>query len=438
MIFVHIFNNPFQEKYNTAEQDAKQHLERFKELEMQLKEYQSHCDWKPNGGLVQRNPVAPKPNVSDNISPSTSQKTFNLQEPVSEGIYRIVVNTSSSSNKDKLVVNNTNNNRIENGIDDGVGGVRPRDLDGTKNQSFSATKQEIMQIPNTNPVFKPLITKHYNGSLILNSVENFQIVPKIIKRIPDEEESVIEAQPLAENNKNQVAPLGAPKHKSSSSATKSEPQMAAAAASNATSSNIRTGRESGRSSTSNSPPLAVPPKQKKLPENVAPYPENFEDLLQKSNNEQSKNGDVHETKNTGNAKASPLKSSNNNQNYDFGGVGDHDAKNMDNMNDDSNLPNEDLNNFFDTDNDSPKDHNNKQKNLDDTVNNDDDDGGIMAGDNEGDGGAAAGDIAVKHNQQLLDDTLKNEIAEDQGKEFGDGLRLDEGEGGALEEDDDGK
>uniref|UniRef100_A0A1I8Q7U4 Golgi integral membrane protein 4 n=1 Tax=Stomoxys calcitrans TaxID=35570 RepID=A0A1I8Q7U4_STOCA len=336
----------WKEKYDAAEReksrleelistkDTHQQLERVKVLEQQLKQYESQCDLKSKE--MQRNPVVPKPNISDNNNPSTSQKTFNLQEPVSDGVYRIT------------------------------------------------------------------------------------IVPKPVKRIPEEEEAAnVVQKPAVEENKNQVAPLGAPKHKTSSPATKSEPQMVAAAASNATSANARNGAGKSSSSTSNSPPLALPPNQKKLPENVAPYPENFEDLLQKTNNEQSKNDDAGDLNQP---KASALKAPPNN-NFDFGA---HEVN--DNINDDSNLPHDEDNNFFDADNDAAK-------HPKDNVNNDDDEAGLLAGDNEVEGGAAAGDIAVKHNQQLLEN-LKNEVAEDQGKEFADGLRLDEGEGGALEEDDD--
>uniref|UniRef100_A0A1I8Q7P7 Golgi integral membrane protein 4 n=1 Tax=Stomoxys calcitrans TaxID=35570 RepID=A0A1I8Q7P7_STOCA len=413
----------WKEKYDAAEReksrleelistkDTHQQLERVKVLEQQLKQYESQCDLKSKE--MQRNPVVPKPNISDNNNPSTSQKTFNLQEPVSDGVYRITVNT-------------TNNSRTNNMGEGGGGGGTHQEItpinpvDFEENKKITATTKQDIELTNTNAMFKPLITKHYNGSLILNSVENFQIVPKPVKRIPEEEEAAnVVQKPAVEENKNQVAPLGAPKHKTSSPATKSEPQMVAAAASNATSANARNGAGKSSSSTSNSPPLALPPNQKKLPENVAPYPENFEDLLQKTNNEQSKNDDAGDLNQP---KASALKAPPNN-NFDFGA---HEVN--DNINDDSNLPHDEDNNFFDADNDAAK-------HPKDNVNNDDDEAGLLAGDNEVEGGAAAGDIAVKHNQQLLEN-LKNEVAEDQGKEFADGLRLDEGEGGALEEDDD--
>ncbi|XP_075146409.1 uncharacterized protein LOC142220890 isoform X1 [Haematobia irritans] len=405
----------WKEKYDAAEKektrlesllsetDKHQQFERLNVLEAKLKEYESHCDLK----AIQRNPVFPKPHVADNNNPSTSQKTFNLQEPVSEGVYQLVIVNKTSNSK--------NNNQI------GEGGIHqeitPKGEFEDSKKITATTKQDI-EIQNTNPVFKPYITKNYNGSLILNSVENFQIVPKPIKTVPEEGEVAnVVQKPEANETKKQVAPLGAPKHKTSSPITKSEPQMAVAAALNATSANTRNGRDN--SSTSNSPPLALPPNQKKLPENVAPYPE--EELLQKNNNEQSKNDDAGDSnKEDAQPKASALKAPPNNNNFDFGA---HEVN--DNMNDDSNIPHdEDINNFFDTDNDAVK-------HPKDNVNNDDDDAGLLAGDNEVEGGAA-GDIAVKHNQQLLEN-LKNEVAEDQGKEFGDGLRLDEG---AMEEDDD--
>ncbi|XP_023297850.2 myb-like protein X isoform X3 [Lucilia cuprina] len=299
---------------------------------------------------------------------------------------------------------------------------------------------------------KPEMTLGNNNNSPSTSEKSFKhqdsIVPKPIKRVADDEQQQQEkpnAQVSQENDKNQVAPLSAPKNKGqlvSTAVAKSEQQVQAAAQLNATSANVRTARGSSTSS-SNSPPLALPPNQRKLPENVAPIPDNFEDLLQKSNNDALKSNDdpsqleenqaqhdLNENKNS-----AVLKSPLNNNNYDSGA---HEINNAMGDGDSNNLPHDDdINNFFDNEQE-PKEHNkNNNKDLnddkDDDGGNDDDDGGLgLGGDNDG-GGAAAGDIAVKQQQQLLDDSLKNEVADDQGKEFGDGLRLDEG---AMEEDDD--
>ncbi|XP_065354991.1 myb-like protein X isoform X2 [Calliphora vicina] len=381
------------EKYNIVEVENKRLHTRINELEDIVKDYQSHCEYKARDNS--RKPVAPKPDITlGNNNPSTSEKSFKHQDSVSEGVYHISLNI-------------TNNNKE---------------------------------------------TKTLNGRGVTSSIEpsNAHIVPKPIKRIADDEQQQQEKpnrQLSQENDKNQVAPLSAPKNKgqlASTATSKSEQQVQAASQVNATSANVRTARGSSTSS-SNSPPLALPPNQRKLPENVAPIPDNFEDLLQKSNNEALKsnddpsqldengNHDFNENKNGGGA----LKSANNNNNYDSGG---HEMKDALGEGDSNNLQHDDdINNFFDTDQE-PKEHNknNNNKDLnddkDDDGGNDDDDGGLGLG-ADNDGGAAAGDIAIKHNQQqqLLDDSLKNEVADDQGKEFGDGLRLDEG---AMEEDDD--
>ncbi|KAI8129068.1 hypothetical protein FF38_01218 [Lucilia cuprina] len=435
------------EKYNIAEQENKRLHTRLKELEQIVADYQSHCEYK-----AASKPVAPKPEMTlgnNNNSPSTSEKSFKHQDSVSEGVYHIAVNitTNNNSNKEtKMLVN-------------GGGMVTTSSSEPTNahvgvkdklilQQTTKASSLPLQNPLDTNNVIKLLNAKHFNGSLILNSVENFQIVPKPIKRVADDEQQQQEkpnAQVSQENDKNQVAPLSAPKNKGqlvSTAVAKSEQQVQAAAQLNATSANVRTARGSSTSS-SNSPPLALPPNQRKLPENVAPIPDNFEDLLQKSNNDALKSNDdplqleenqaqhdLNENKNS-----AVLKSPLNNNNYDSGA---HEINNAMGDGDSNNLPHDDdINNFFDNEQE-PKEHNkNNNKDLnddkDDDGGNDDDDGGLgLGGDNDG-GGAAAGDIAVKQQQQLLDDSLKNEVADDQGKEFGDGLRLDEG---AMEEDDD--
>lgn len=423
--------------------DSHQLHTRIKELEQTVKDYQSHCDNKPLDNA--RKPVGPKPEISVG-NPSTSEKSFKHQDPVSDGIYHIAVNLTNNKQTTKTLSNSKNMV--------GGGGVHIGEATESLNAHVGVkddiliqqqtTKQASSHITlDTNTDIKPLISKHFNGSLILNSVENFQIVPKPIKRIPDDEQQQQEKpnHDLPDSDKNQVAPLSAPKNKgqlSSTATSKSEQQMQAASALNATSANIRTARGSSSSSTSNSPPLALPPNQRKIPDNVAPIPDNFEELLQKSNNEQIKNNEdpshleEHNNDNLNDLKGSAVKPANNNNNYDSGA---HEIKDIQDGDSQQFQHEDDMNNFFDNDNDA-KDHNKNHKDLnddkDDDIGNDDDDGGLGLGAD----GAAAGDIAVKHNQQqqLLDENLKNEIADDQGKEFGDGLRLDEG---AMEEDDDG-
>lgn len=429
--------------HDTLSTDTQQLHARIKELEQTVKDYQTHCDYKAGDNL--RKPVAPKPDMAN---PSTSEKSFKHQESVSEGVYHITVNTTNNNNKE-------NKELLNNGVGVTSSNDEPSNAHvGVKDklvivpQTTKTTSLPLQNPLDTNNDIKPLTVKHFNGSLILNSVENFQIVPKPIKRQPDEEQQQQEKPNRQEGDKQQqqqVAPLSAPKNKgqlASTAVSKSEQQQMPAASL----ANVRTARGSSTSSSSNSPPLALPPSnQRKLPENVAPIPENFEDLLPKSNNDAVKSNDepnqleenVNQDLNENKAvKAAP--------NYDSGA---HEIKDTMGEGDSNNLQHDDdINNFFDNDQDV-KDHNkNNNKDVnddkDDDGGNDDDDGGLGLGaDNDGGGGgilggAAAGDIAVKHNQQqqLLDDSLKNEVADDQGKEFGDGLRLDEG---AMEEDDDG-
>lgn len=430
----------FKEKYNIVEKDYKRLLTdtqqlhaQIKTLEETIKDYHSHCEYKVLDNF--RKSVAPKPDIS-NLS--TSEKSFNHQDLVSEGVYHISVNISNNNNKENK---NLNGNGVSISNDTSNAHV------GVKDKLSPQQTTKISQPPlDTNNDIKPLTIKHFNGSLILNSVENFQIVPKIIKTIEGDEEQEQQEKPnrqlSLESDKNQIAPLSAPKNRgqlTSSAIPKSEKQVQAALAFNATSANVRTIRGSSTIS-SNSPPLALPPSQRKLPENVAPIPENFDDFFPKSNNENPKNNNqpsLLDKNHNHDLNNKPAKLALNNNNYDSGG---HEIKDV-LAEGDSNIVqhDDDVNNFFDNDPEPKERSKNKGGNdeKEDDVGNDDDDGGLGADDGGGNilGGAAAGDIAVKHNQQqLLDESLRNEIADDQGKEFGDGLRLDEG---AMEEDDDG-
>ncbi|KAL9873259.1 uncharacterized protein ACN427_009421 isoform 3-T4 [Glossina fuscipes fuscipes] len=237
---------------------------------------------------------------------------------------------------------------------------------------------------------------------------------------------------------------------SSSPASKSEQQMPSGVLGfNATT--AKSSLVSNGNLNSNSPPLAMPPNQRRLPENVAPIPENFETLLGKSNVDEIKQGskqsnDVERVnKNAENnnnrysnvvdtmdiPKTQGVKSAAN-KDYDSAlpaanGIRNRESRNDDNLNDNEN-PQDDHKKM-------PVGPINADEKFKDGENDDEEIAVGLGADNEGDmlaglgGGFAAGDIAVKPNKQQLlkTDNLNNEVAADQGKEFGDGLRIDEGD-----------
>ncbi|XP_022213505.2 uncharacterized protein LOC111068368 isoform X3 [Drosophila obscura] len=254
---------------------------------------------------------------------------------------------------------------------------------------------------------KPRNDKSFNAQL--------QIVPKSLTEKQQQEEPQLAGGP--------VSPLSAPR-KSSTAGT------AVKSAGDAPSASVAARLSS---SSSGLPPLALPPAkpERKLPENVAPIPDNFEDnkvdakgdavdvdtaaeeLPKNENNNRYANvvNDLETNKNLGVAPK---------PNEDSGA---HEVK--DAMNEPSfNLPAAGQN-LFDGELPAPG----PGPAADDAVKQ----LGEAAGGGEGDDDDDVGDVAVKQPQHLLDtDNLNNEIAADQGKEFAEGIHLED----AMDEDQD--
>ncbi|KAH8330576.1 hypothetical protein KR067_005213 [Drosophila pandora] len=336
--------------------------------------------------------------VAHSIEKPRNDKSFDAQVQVSDGLYRIgggvnLLETNPKQNQTTSATNNTTKS---------LGG-------GILEQEPQKEQQPLL----------PFAVRN-NHSLILNSVENFQIVPKVLSEKQQQEEPQ-----LADG---QVSPLSAPR-KSSTPAP-----------------NASVAPKIVSSSSSGLPPLAVPPAkpERKLPENVAPIPDNFEDtkvdgkgdavdvdtaaeeLPKNENNNRYANAvnDLENNRNLGVA-PKPLEDS-----------GAHEVK--DALNEPSfNLPAAGGGqNLFDGELPAPGPGpvpDEPAKQMADQLAA----GGAGGGEGvEGDDDDDVGDVAVKQPQHLLEnDNLNNEIMADQGKEFPEGIHLEDGMDEDPDEDD---
>lgn len=422
-------------------------------LEHIIAQYEQHCDYKPETKSNNEKPLNP-PNTSRNTSPRTRiDKSFNEQVPVSSGLYHIDIKLTNKT--EEVASSNTNQT------------ISP--TNNTIASNSNAHSVEHKEAENANVILKagsdivaggvgldgvgsflPYLSRS-NRSLILNSVENFQILPKPIEKVPDAVESdgkVLNQIRQPPANKSEVSannklilPLSAPRKAAITEASKSEQHVLEA--------NALVKETNNTSTTSAFPPLPIPPNPRKLPENVAPIPANFEELFKEDNANQksdlAKEADVNaaqeEQKNENdgaknNRYANAInemepKASNkemiiaaaNAANEDSGA---HEIKDNELINGQNfNLPANEENNFFDggVKNELAGNAEEKLKGED----NDDDEGLVGAVD--------AGDIAVKNHNLLDSNNLNNEVAGDQGKEFPDELRLEENNEEDEDEDD---
>ncbi|XP_016996856.2 inner centromere protein A isoform X1 [Drosophila takahashii] len=326
--------------------------------------------------------------LAHSIEKPRNEKSFDAQVQVSEGLYRI------GGGVNLLATNQT--------------------TAATNNSTLKSNGDGIQeQLP-----LLPFAVRN-NHSLILNSVENFQIVPKSL----NEKQQQQQEEPQLSGGA--VSPLSAPRKSSTQSA---EGGAAAKKAGNAPNASVAP----KVSSSSGLPPVKP---DRKLPENVAPIPDNFEDkadtkgdgvdvdtaaeeLPKNENNNRYANAvnELESNKNLGVA-PKPLEDS-----------GAHEVK--DALNEPSfNLPAAGGGqNFFDGELPAPgpgpvPDEPAKQMA----------EAAGAGGGGEGDDDDDVGDVAVKQPQHLLEsDNLNNEIVADQGKEFAEGIHLED----AMDEDQD--
>ncbi|XP_011191259.1 putative leucine-rich repeat-containing protein DDB_G0290503 isoform X3 [Zeugodacus cucurbitae] len=307
---------------------------------------------------------------------------------------------------------------------------------------------------NEKPLNPPNISRNTSPQTRIEKSFNEQvrILPKPIEKVADGVEADAKIlnqmrqppanQSEASANNKLILPLSAPRKAATTETSKSEQHVLEV--------NAPITNTNNTSTTSGAfPPLPMPPNPRKLPENVAPIPANFEELLkednanqkpdvakaaninapqelQKNENEGAKNDRYANAINEMEPKAShkeQIIASANAANEDSGA---HEIKDNDFINDQNfNLPANEENNFFDggVKNEPVGNVEEKPKGED----NDDDEGLVGAVD--------AGDIAVKNHNLLDTNNLNNEVAGDQGKEFPDELRLEENNEEDEDEDD---
>lgn len=387
------------------------------ELQTELNEYKTNCNYMPQSQQIHQQQLnKPSDLLSADTSPTRrsspaqpahsidkprNDKSFNEQVQVSPGLYKIGVA------KPSLLTTNATIKKLHGG-----GGL----------------EQQMELHP-----LQPFDVRN-NHSLILNSVENFQIVPKGLKTLADDaEKQQQQEQPVlaaAAGAAGPISPLSPPRKSSSSTPNVEAAPIASVAPKIQSSSSSSTGQ----------PPLAIPPAkpsavsgkkaERKLPENVAPIPDNFdgkgeltadadtaaEELPKNENNNRYANvvNDLEANKNIGamDSGAHEVKDALNEQNFNLPGAN---------------------RNLFDGDLAAgglvPEPADNKLQVADAPA------GGAgvgAAGGGDEDDDVMLGDVAVKQPQHLLDgDNLNNEIAADGGKEFG--VHLEDG----MDEDQDG-
>ncbi|KAH8361951.1 uncharacterized protein LOC110176648 isoform X1 [Drosophila serrata] len=382
-------------------------------LEATISEFKANCQYVPkvqpaeapaHGHQQQLNKPGDLTPTTRNSSPAQlahsiekprNEKSFDAQVQVSDGVYRIGGGVNLTTNPKQNQTYSTTNTTIKSN-----GG-------GAKDKAQRPEQEPLLTFAVRN-----------NHSLIINSVENFQIVPEK----QQQEEPQLSGGP--------ISPLSAPRKSSTQS---SAGELAVKSAGEAPNASV-----APKVSSSGLPPLAKPPAkaERKLPENVAPIPENFyenkmdgkgdagdidtaaEELPKNENNIRYANA-VNDLENTKNLGVAPK------PNEDSGA---HEVK--DALNEPSfNLPAAGGQNFFDGDLPAPGPGpvpDEPAKQMAEAV------GAVGGG--EGDDDDDVGDVAVKQPQHLLDtDNLNNEIVADQGKEFAEGgIHLEDG----LDEDQD--
>lgn len=404
-----------QTKYETLlkESENKTH-----DLQTELNEYKTNCNYVPQSQQLHQQQLN-KPSdlltaettptrrsspaqLAHSIEKPRNDKSFNEQVQVSPGLYKIGV-----AMPNQLTTNAT---------------IKKLHGGGGLEQQMELQPLQPFDVRN-------------NHSLILNSVENFQIVPKGLKTLADDtEKQQQQEQPVlaaAAGAAGPISPLSPPRKSSSSSTPNVE------AAPNAS---VAPKVQSSSSSSTGQPPLAIPPAkpsveagkkaERKLPENVAPIPDNFdakgeltadadtaaEELPKNENNNRYANvvNDLEANKNLGamDSGAHEVKDPLNDQNFNLAGAN---------------------RNIFDGDlagaglAPEPADH--KLQVVDAPAGGV---GGAAPGGGDEDDDVMLGDVAVKQPQHLLDgDNLNNEIAADGGKEFP--VNLEDG----VDEDQDG-
>ncbi|KAM8704137.1 hypothetical protein ACLKA7_008701 [Drosophila subpalustris] len=367
-------------------------------LEAALNEFKAHCNYmtqaqqlnKPSDLLTPDTTPARRSSpaqLAHSIEKPRNDKSFNEQVQVSQGLYKIGVAKPSQST-------NATTNPHGGGVD----------------QHMELRAQPVQPFDVRN-----------NHSLILNSVENFQMVQKSLKTDETDKQQQQEQPIEAAAAVALASPLSAPR-KSSSSTANVEPAPNASVASKIASSSSSTGQ----------PPLAIPPAkpsaevkvERKLPENVAPIPDNFDGKGELPADADTAAEELPKNENN-NRYANVVNDLESNKNQGVLDSGAHEVK--DALNDQNfNLPAANSNLF---DAELGAGHAAEAENKILAA-----DAAAVGGGGDDDDDVMLGDMAVK--QHMLEgDNLNNEIAADQGKEFADAVHLEDNMDEDQDEDD---
>ncbi|XP_023159789.1 uncharacterized protein LOC111592026 isoform X2 [Drosophila hydei] len=298
--------------------------------------------------------------------------------------------------------------------------VQPKHQLAKPIESLTADTTSVRQSSPAKPahsIEKPRNQKSFN--------EQVQIVPKALKTLADETNKQQQEQPVLAAAASAVSPLSVPR-KSNSSTPNAEVAPNGSVAPKALGSS---------SSSTGQPPLVMPPAkpspevkiERKLPENVAPIPDNFDGKADGAGDVDTAAEELpkNENNNRYSNVVNELESNKNQGVLDSGAHEVKDALNEQNFN----LPGAE-HNLFDGEIAAPHGAESDNKLLAADA------AAVGGGVGDDDDDVMLGDGAVKQPQHLLEnDNLNNEIAGDQGKEFADAVHLDDGMDEDQDEDD---
>ncbi|XP_055852322.1 uncharacterized protein LOC129916424 isoform X1 [Episyrphus balteatus] len=398
---------------------AENHKKKIAKLTDTIKEYKNNCDYKPKtdiDSLSDQTLPSPKTGNHHQIIPNHPldkplvQKSFKEQQLVSPDLYKVSIKLTNTTQP---------------------------------SASYLSTQKSLAQPADMGEARKDHPIDKYKNAII-NSVENFQMIPKPLASSEDKSK-------LAAENVQQMPPINSTA-KSSTVAGSAVNGVEAGgthdgnrhALSVANQPSTSTAIKAKRSSTAKELPNSPHKPPKHIPLGVAPIPENFEYLLSNNHNDeqqqggsklanlqQGENDNKQDTDNNRYVNVVDELIGKNNEGGEQD-TGAHEVKDND-FNADKNDENvnngaEEDNNFFEA--------KIAQKDNEDHGDAGDDIEVFGMGGHKQNHKDQDDDMAPVANALLDGDNLNNEVAGDQGKEqFADGLHIDEGNEEEEDEDD---
>ncbi|XP_055903237.1 uncharacterized protein LOC129939291 isoform X2 [Eupeodes corollae] len=410
----------------TTSLSSENHKKKISKLTDTIMEYKNNCEYKPktDSSDTLSDQTMPSPISGNNhhqlmpnhpLDKPLVQKSFNEQQLVSPDLYKVSI---------KL----TNNTQ--------------------PSASYLSTQKSLAPPADMGEARKDRPIDKYKNAII-NSVENFQMIPKPLASTEDKNkpasaaENVQQMPPLNSTIKSSTVAISAANGDAEGGGTHDVNRHALSVANqpSTASTAIKAKRSSTTKELLNSP--HKPPKH--IPLGVAPIPENFEYLLSNNRNDDQQAGNKLANLQKQPGEADNKQDTDNNRYVNVvdelvgknneGGeqdTGAHEVKDAD-FNADKNDENvnngaEEDNNFFEA-KIAPKDNDDRGDGDDMEV------FGMGGGHKQNHNKDRDDDLAPVANALLDADNLNNEVAGDQGKEqFADGLHIDEGN--EEEEDDD--